>query len=79
MTNPGFTAERICLSLALAILLGCSVHKAQDFDALTDARAQEDFNARIQAYIGIHHQAEEQSGLTAHPEAFSSAKEISNR
>lgn len=79
MTNPSVLKNHIWLPLALAIFLGCSVHKAQDLDVLSNARAIEDFNHRIQVYISIHHQAEEQSGLTAHPVALSSVKEIARR
>ena len=79
MVNRGFIREHIYLALTVAILLGCGVNKAQDFDALRDARAPEDFNARIQAYISIHHHAEKQSGVAANPVALSSAKEIANR
>lgn len=79
MTNLDFITERFYLALTLAILLGFSAHGAQDLDALKDARALEDFNARIQAYISIHHRAEEQSGVTANPVAVSSAQEIANR
>lgn len=79
MTNHSLGSDRICLVLALAVFAGCSVHRAQDLEALQDARAIDDFNSRIQAYISIHHQAEAQSGLTAHPEALSSSREIARR
>jgi hypothetical protein len=79
MTNLNLGNDRICLVLALVLFAGCSVHKAQDLDALQDARAANDFNGRIQAYISIHHQAEEQSGLASHPESLNSAKEIAKR
>jgi hypothetical protein len=79
MINPSELRNRIWLPLALTIFLGCGVHNAQDLDALQEARAVEDFNTRIQAYITVHHQAEEESALAAHPEALSSTKEIADR
>lgn len=76
MTNPNSVRKRICLGLALALLLGGSIHRAH---ALQDAQALDDFNARVQAYISIHHQAEQEAGLAPDPKVLGSAKEIADR
>jgi hypothetical protein len=74
---------RICahagLCLALAAVLGCSVNKAAETDTSKDARALEDFNARIENYIKVHRQAEEKFGLTVHLKAVRSADAIIKR
>lgn len=79
MTNSNSAGKRICLGLALALVLGSTVHRAQDLNNLQDAKALDDFNARVQAYISIHHQAEQESGLAPDPKALDSAKEIASR
>lgn len=79
MTNQGFVKKNLYASLVLAIFLCCGVHKAQDLDVRQNAKALDDFNARVQAYISIHHQAEQESGLAPDPKALDSAKEIVDR
>lgn len=79
MTNQGFVRKNLYASLVLAIFLCCGVHKAQGLDALQDAQALDDFNTRIEAYISIHHQAEQESGVVPDPQALDSAKEIASR
>jgi hypothetical protein len=79
MTNPNSARKRIYLALALALLLGGSIHRAQGLTALQDAQALDDFNSRIRAYISIHHQAEQESGLAPDPKMLESAKEIADR
>ena len=79
MTDPSVLRNCIWLPLALALFVGCSMPRAQQLSALSDARSIEDFNNRIQTYINVHHQAEEHSGLTEHPLALSSVKEIAKR
>jgi hypothetical protein len=67
------------LYLALAAVLGCSVNKAQETDTSRDARALQDFNARVQNYIKVHRQAEQKFGLTVHLKSVRSANEIIKR
>lgn len=67
------------LCLSFAAVLGCSVNKAAETDASKDGRALQDFNTRIESYIKIHRQAEQKSGLTAHPKAVRSAEAIIKR
>ncbi len=73
------TRTLLAFGLALALLQGCAIHKAQDLDTLRDARALEGFNNRIQNYLAIHHQAEEEAGLMEHSKAVASAGQILDR
>ena len=79
MTNPNSVRKRIHLALALALLVGGRVHRVQGLNALQDAQALDDFNSRIEAYISIHHQAEQESGLAPDPKVLESAREIADR